>query len=174
MIKHPPPSRTLLSLLLLLTLLGALLSPGTATAGSYKPASTASNSGLRTQTQDSQPSGDSAAHTACSPARNCLRQLLLYKACSTSSNTTSTRKSTRYEPHGIRHAPPSRTLLSLLLLLTLLGALLSPGTATAGPGSTKLGQRVKPQLMPSELTTDSTKSIASALLIATCSQADQR
>lgn len=67
-----------------------------------------------------------------------------------------------------KHAPPSRTLASPLLLLTLRGSLLSPGTATAGAASRKLGQRVKPQEMRSDSTTDSTKLMASALLTATC------
>lgn len=71
-------------------------------------------------------------------------------------------------PHCNLHisAPACLSLLPLLLLLH--GSLLSPDTASAAAGSTNAGQRVKPQEMPSVLTTFPTKSIASVLLSATC------
>jgi hypothetical protein len=64
-------------------------------------------------------------------------------------------------------APACLSLLPLLLLLLLRGSLLSPGTASEAEGRTYAGQRVKPQEIPSVLTTFSTKSIASVLLRAT-------
>jgi hypothetical protein len=64
--------------------------------------------------------------------------------------------------HTSGHPPACLSLFPPLLLLR--GSLLSPGTLSALEGSTKAGQRVKPQLIPSVLMTFSTKSMASVLL----------
>lgn len=102
------------------------------------------------------------------PAHSAAHSLPSAPCCAA---TASKQRPTKFQSahHHNTVLPLSPACLSFLSpALLLRGSSLSPGTPALLEGSTKAGQRVKPQFMFSLFITLSTKSMASVLLRATC------